>query len=425
MMARCPGPGVMGACAIILVVAGFAAVHAGTDAGTYFALVGTLHREAWNYPFLDVETILTWMECHRAGVDVIVRNPCELSGRTMAYPPIWLRLAFTGVDTGWTQILGLGSALIFAAAVAALPLPRGGLPTVMVVMAAISPPVLFGLERGNPDLLVFALVVLAVRVSGAAPGGLAVRYAALLLTGLLKLYPVTLLILAAREGLARLVVIVAASALVLGAYLAVEGADLLRVMRGSGIPSGSGNWFGTMIGAANLPHGLAAMAPRWLGAPGWVQVGLFGGFLGLAALLLGWGRLAARLAPLPERESLLLLAGSVMLLACFFAGQSVAYRLIHLLLVLPALMRLMRGGDRLAMLGCGLVLGVLWSFAVPLPLSVSAFNAAHLAIWLAQQLAWWGLNAVFLAVVLAQLWTSPALGTVLAGLQGWVRSRRG
>lgn len=384
-----------------------AGIGATADPAAYARLMHGFHSQLWDYPFLDAQGILSWLECHRRGIDVIDQNPCDPLGRTLCYPPAWLALGGTGLGMEATLAVGLSWGLIFIGAVFVLPVAPGWGAAAITTAMYLSPPVFFGLERANPDLIVFALAIVAARASLAGPCGRLVGYAASLLAALMKIYPVVLLVFVARERFPRVVAISLALAAVLGGYLALDGPDLLRIVRGVGIPSAG--WFDTLFGAGSLPHGLAELAPRRI--PSWrlAYAVIAAGAVGAVAAILWLGRPRRWLAMLDPFEAALLQAGAVMIVACFFMGQSVMYRGVLLLLTLPALLRMARAGS-LLMAATVLAVGTAsWSYAYQLPASPQNFTALHLGIWFGQQGAWWALVAVLAAILVVQIVDSPAV----------------
>jgi hypothetical protein len=143
------------------------------------------------FGFLDVRYFTSAWECIRAGVDVVPANPCDPLDRPLNYPRIWLAPADLGLGEGATAPLGAGLAVVFLAAVAAVAYRAQAWDGLVYAAALCSPSVLLGIERGNPDLLVFALVVAGVLLLRAAPVWARVAaHALLLFAALLKLYPV-------------------------------------------------------------------------------------------------------------------------------------------------------------------------------------------------------------------------------------------
>ena len=102
---------------------------------------------------------------------------------------------------------------------------------------------------------------------------------------------------------------------------------------------------------------------------------------------------------LTEAESLHLLAGSVLLVSCFVMAQNVSYRGIYFLFVLPALAVCRRGTAWLIVL-------LMWNSALR-PVINAMTEWSSLAgilrpgIWLARELAWWGVITVLAALLVA------------------------
>jgi hypothetical protein len=128
-----------------------------------------------------------------------------------------------------------------------------------------------------------------------------------------------------------------------------------EIMRGlANMPPGPYNT--DLFAAKNLPLlvGMlvenAAAPSRFSAAVGWgVTAGLYGGLAGSALAicrrLSRFAELRAAIAGLPDRERVIMVIGSAVIAGCFFAGQSIGYRGIFLLLVIPGLLALSRSGS--------------------------------------------------------------------------------
>src|SRR5581483_612019 len=82
--------------------------------------------------------------------------------RPANYPHIWVWPTFLGLGPGDTYALGFVVGGVFLlAAVAVLPRAAGVLAGAVYGLALCSPAVMLGIQRGNVDLLLFALLVLA------------------------------------------------------------------------------------------------------------------------------------------------------------------------------------------------------------------------------------------------------------------------
>ena len=114
--------------------------------------------------------------------------------------------------------------------------------------------------------------------------------------------------------------------------------------------------------------------------------------------------------------------GSAVIAGCFFAGQSIGYRGIFLLLVMPGLLALSRTavrGLRALCLGSAIVIVLLmWGECLRQALE------GGFGFWLLRELGWWWSVSIMLALVADFLQESP----VLRGASAWfggqpVRSR--
>lgn len=381
-----------------------------------------------DHPFLDLRYIFAGVECWAKGIDVYIANPCDPLGRPHGYSPLWLRFAFLPGQQ-WTTVAGLIVDGLFVLALAAFPPPQRWRELPIRLLAILSPPVVFALQRANVDVIMFLMLL------GAA--GLWVRllpqriagYALILAAGLLKFYPLIVLATALRER-TRVCVMVSAAA---GAALlgfAIYFRSELHAMAAN-IPTG-GYLVGDMFGAKNLPFGLASV----LGLPesSWLKI-LVGAVLAASCAmgmltLSRWNALRSAVAGLASFDAALLLFGAAVFVGCFLTGQSVGYRGIYLLLVLPGLLALWRGAadTRVKRFACSatfLVLFLMWqgvltwndSFLTALQAWFGASVGAGLwaALWLIRELGWWALAAALGGIFLGFAREAPAVSRLFAG----------
>jgi hypothetical protein len=381
----------------------------------YFALFRLLGVPAFRFPFLDTHAELAVLDCHRLGLDVYQTNPCDVLGRMHVYTPLWYRLDWTGLTRSDTPAVGLALAVLFAASLALLPPCRTGRATWLLVLAALSPAVAFGLERGNADLLMFALAALAGWLAVRTGPARLVAYPLVVLAAALKLYPATLLVLALRERSWRCVAAGGVSLAALAAYFAFDRAGLREML--TVVPTGSP--FIYAFGARDLALGIA-LGFRW---PSVALAAIQAAGL-LTVLLFALARqpmLRPAVAALTDAETVGLMIGAVLIGGCFVLGQSGEYRAVHLLFTLPALIALAgvsgpaRGLARgtlcvvLAQLWGDLASGVLDVTAGIAPGDVAASALARL-LWFTRELAWWWVVAVLLGLLLAVAHRLPAFG---------------
>jgi hypothetical protein len=243
-------------------------------------------------------------------------------------------------------------------------------------------------------------------------------YGLFVTAGLLKYYPLVLLVLAAREGRREGLVIAGAVILAL-VLLAVAFYPELSLAAAS-IPPGA-SFFTDAFSARNLPFGFAEALGK--GVSGALIAGaLLSALSGLAiARTLRTLRLLGReQLDWAAGETQFLVIGGLLVAACFFAGQNVNYRGIFLLPVLSGLACLHRSvKDPEIRRFCGqmiaAVLFIMWEeffrralHAVISPVPGEGLSSrAEVFFWVGRELVWWWLVVGLAALVLSYLRQSP------------------
>jgi len=181
------------------------------DSVRVWAWVGVEHLRP---SFFDTRVITTGLDTYRLGGDPLVANRLDPWRRPMNYPRVWLGLARLGIAEKDTATLGILIACSFFAAMLLLMGRITAIEGAIYGMLLCLPAVTLGLERGNIDLVIFALLVVAALLFGQRAGTYG-SYGLLTLATVLKLYPVCGFVIGLRErrrlGLALLVICVAAS----------------------------------------------------------------------------------------------------------------------------------------------------------------------------------------------------------------------
>jgi hypothetical protein len=153
----------------------------------YFFVLRHLGVPVWQFPFLDLHAILSALECKRQGVDVMLANPCDVLGRPHVYSPLWLApAAVLPVNASWLMPAGICLDLMFILSLCRLPAITDRADLMILGIAVLSPVTAYALERGNNDLVIFLLIVVAVPLVLAAWPRRAAGYAIFLLAALLK-----------------------------------------------------------------------------------------------------------------------------------------------------------------------------------------------------------------------------------------------
>ncbi len=383
----------------------------------------------FQFPFLDISGWLAAWECTRQGIDVVSFDPCDMLSRGYGSSPLWLAAAGVPLGVANTTAVGWALDLVFIASLSLLPPPQRRVELLLVLGATLSTMVVFALERANADVILFVLALAAGCLAQRGPAARMIGYGLALLSALLKYYPIMVLTVLFRERIA----VFAAVALVTAGALAVFWAVYqVEIVRGSAEIS-VGSYNGNLFAAKNLPFLIGmliektAAPPRFAAALAWVvTAGLYGGLVGaslaICRRLSRFGDLRAAIAALPGGERVFMVIGSAVIAGCFFAGQSVEYRGIFLLLVMPGLLALSRSAGRelrALCLGSAIVIVLLmWGECLRQALG------GGFGFWLLRELGWWWSVSVMLALVADFIRELPALH----GASAWfgrqpVRSR--
>lgn len=381
----------------------------------------------FRFPFLDISAWLAVWECARQGVDVISANPCDVLQREFGSSPLWITGSMIPLGVSNTPTVGWLLDLSFLLSLSLLPSPRRIAELIVVLVATLSTMVVFALERANPDVLLFLMAVatgvlasraLFFRISG---------YLFALLAALLKYYPITILVIIFRESIT---VFVALSVLILcclGVFWAEYHAEIAR-----GLPSiAEGPYNTDLFAAKNLPSLLGEVVASNAHGSGWAPVlqrlmagGLYAVLLGsaisISRRLLGSSQFRDSLASLARAETIFLVIGSAVIAGCFFAGQSIGYRGVFFLMVIPGLLAIARASGpvvrRLSFGTSVVVIALMWGECFRLALyraleyeSIPEIIAgqAKFLFWFFRELGWWWTISVMLTVLVDFLQRSP------------------
>jgi hypothetical protein len=386
----------------------------------------------FQFPFVDISGSLAAWECARQGVDVITSDPCDVLQRGYNYSPLWMAASAIPLDVGDTTVVGWSLDLLFLLSLSLVPPPRRLIELVLVLAATLSTMVVFAVERANPDIMLFMLALATGLLAEGEPFVRLLGYFVALMSALLKYYPITVLIIVFRERIVVFVLVALIIMCSLGIFWAEYHVEIAR-----GLPNiARGPYNSDLFAAKNLPFLLgeaagnaaepSSLAPLVGRA---VACGLYAALVGACVAvcrrLLGFGELRSALASLTRFEGVFLVIGSAVIVGCFFAGQSIGYRGIFLLLVLPGLLGISRQPNRdVRQLGLGtsiVIVLLMWGECIRHALysalenpSVSQILAGDLKIlcWLIREFGWWWSVSVMLTVLIDFLRDSAILNTV-------------
>jgi hypothetical protein len=315
---------------------------------------------------------------------------------------LWLAVVPGVLGIGATGRVGASLDLLFLMSLAAVLRPRTAKELLILGSAAISPMTVYALERANNDLVIFLLVICGAMLFTLPRPYRLFSYGLFVAAGLLKYYPLALLVLAAREGRRDGPVIAATVILALGFFAVAFYPELTTA--GASIPVAS-SYYTDAFSARNLPFGFAETLSN-----GFSRI-LIAASLMAALSGVGAAR-AVRTARLLGREQIdwtasetqFLAIGGLLVAVCFFAGQNVNYRGIFLLPVLSGLVCLHRSAkdrdvQRFYRQMIAAVLFVMWEecfrralHAVVAPVAGGGLSSrAEVFFWIGRELAWWWL----------------------------------
>jgi hypothetical protein len=222
----------------------FAALYT-LDPKAYHQALISIGVSPFRYPFLDWESITAVIKCWHRGINVYITNPCDVLHRVHSYSPLWLRAVFVPTDRAWTMPIGLVLVLTFLLSLFWVIKPGNWRELIIFVLACMSPTVIFALERGNVDVIIFIMLVVAGVLSIGLLANRILSYALILIAGLLKFYPLTVLFTALRERVRTCFVITAAASLIIVGFFFQFREELAASL--TNIPRGGG------FGSVNLP----------------------------------------------------------------------------------------------------------------------------------------------------------------------------
>ena len=411
----------------LLFFLGMSCLYAFGDRHLYQQILAWYGIAPFRSPFLDISARLAVWECARQGVDVIAANPCDVLQRSDGGSPLWRAASAIPLGVRDTAVVGWVLDLVFIVSLSLLPSPRRLSELILVLAASLSTMVVFALERANPDVMLFLMVLVTGMLAECRLLSRILGYLVAVLATLLKIYPLVILVIVFRETVSIFVVF---SLLLLGClavFWAEYYADIARVL-----PTVSQGPYNTdLFAAKNLPFllgeaaGSAAEPSSWAPLAQHIVAGglyaiLIGSSAAICRRLFNSGELRGALASLTRPERLFLVIGSAVIAGCFFAGQSVGYRGVYFLLAMPGLLAISRSSSRdIRNLSLGtsvVILLLMWGECFRLALhrvlehsGVPGMLAENLKVqfWLLRELGWWWTISFMLTVLVDFLWATP------------------
>jgi hypothetical protein len=315
---------------------------------TLAALLGSCYAIGWDatwrsfdvtplHPhFFDMHVPLDYAACAARGLDPYIPHSCNVANFNL--PPVWLWLGLLGLDGSASDYFAVAIIACAAALVIALFKGRSRGQGIIALIAILSPSVMMGVERANPDLLIFALVGAAALLYHDRRKVGRFSAAALISAGfVLKLFPMFTVALAARFN--RRTFLFAIIIAILGMIYLIWIFKYLLLIRANvpttfilsyGYKTPFLGWDHLRTEAGLAPVGLA---DGWL--PIWACIVTLVAATGAAFLSLWRG---PRLSMISDSGAgTAFLFGSGIYCGTFLLGTNFIYRLMFLLLCIPQL----------------------------------------------------------------------------------------
>ena len=278
-------------------------------------------------PFADMQAILSASDAYREGLNPYIENPLDPLGRKHVYPRVWLWLGHTGITLGHSNIAAILMATFFFLLCIGILRPDNGREFLISAILLLSPAVMLGVERGNNDLIIFILLVLAVFFLNHKIRALDyVAYFFLLLASMLKLYPIASFLVFVRiiKNNKKFWIFTLFSLSFFAAYTLLSLSDFQYLK--DVIPKPHGRF---TFGAAIF---FEWFFDKWPVNRTHLYLMIIAA-IGLAFLI------STRVALADTREdsnnTIFFLIGSLNLLFCFFTNTNYDYRCIFFILILP------------------------------------------------------------------------------------------
>ena len=180
--------------------------------------------------FGDTRTVTHSIDALHHGEDPYVVRKYDPWLRVYNYPPVWLSLRYLGIDSRSTNVLGVLLGCLTGACFWLLFSPRRLVSGLLVFLAGISPAVVFAVERGNIDQVIFfLLVVTMLAIAGKSEPNR--KWAAGLMTvclTVLKVFPIVCAVVLLRTR--RQVALVCGTAVAAFAALLLTSGAKLRIL---------------------------------------------------------------------------------------------------------------------------------------------------------------------------------------------------
>ena len=192
----------------------------------------------WNIPtkkpyFADIRTITGVNATISMGFDPLVNNPGDPWGRTMNYPRIWQKFAELvnlnhnhGIYFGLFNVTDYVVGFIVFIRTLKLNYPM----TAFLLLCFFSPASILGIERGNTDILIFAILVFAIICINKSTVMFSIL---ILMSAILKLFPILSYSILLRERKNKFLKNILIVMTIFGLYVVLTFDDIILIRNGT------------------------------------------------------------------------------------------------------------------------------------------------------------------------------------------------
>jgi hypothetical protein len=303
-------------------------------------------------PFLDLYGSLAAGELAHNGGNPFIPNTLDYYNRPHVYTTWWLIIGdwgLTRADTKWLGLLLIGLTL---ATTVALNRPSQPHEFILTAIFLCSPAILFAINRGNNDLVVFIIMSCALGLFRSNKSVIRLLgFALLAICAVLKYYPFAaiILILSAHTRRESIMALALFTCIIVFSWPSLQP-GLISALKYKPSPEGL-----YAFGAPFLLKNLGDFPPNaW-----WI----IGAITGACAFILAKLRQdTARKPSISSSTENEFICGSVFIVGCFFLGASYLYKLIFSIWLLPWLRgeKQIQRDEYWRRINLGIVLIVLW-----------------------------------------------------------------
>jgi hypothetical protein len=300
--------------------------------GTSFVFYGYENTYKWfgipstDHPFYDFELITGSADSIKNGYDPAINNPGDRGHRKFNYPRIWYFFFYFGIGKGATVLLGVASLAIFFFLLAVFPRAMDGFTISLLVLVCFSSALMLAYERANVDILFFSSIVITLLLAERSP---LISLSIMVLSILFKIFPVFSSVLFLDKQKNKSIWIVIGLILFTGFYFLVDWQDMSHIMAVT--QRGIDNSYGVRVAVDFLAKKKAGVFPD--------LSMLAYGFAGLLSITALWGGFKTRngMADVDLYTLRAFWAGAATYVGTFWLGNNWDYRLMFLILTIPAL----------------------------------------------------------------------------------------